>query len=1040
MPRIPVRQRQVGFPNTGGVPQIPQGQNPFAGQEAFGRTIETTGGALLEKRLQENERYDEEQDVLAVLELERNFADQERVFHEQEDSKEGALTNGSRERAEEYYRKAEGEYTTRLGNDNQRQIWTRRFYARREAGLDRRARNESQQHQVRKKEAMDGALLTATKDAGTFATDVTWLDQLVSRYGATVDALRTGHDNAILKQAGADTVYSSAFMQLMNNDNVTSAGDLLKKIKDKVSPDTYRQMKGSYEGEMKRIKAEEKNAARESLGDIRKDMQDEEASVLSTGYPLNKDVLKRVRMAEEKEVLPKGTARDYDNRIKAAQDAFYIMNETRTEPFSKRIDLAKSRIAPKPGEPGFAEKKQRYDMVIQYLQNDEKLYQKDPMAYLQPAIQRRLDKAISAGQLKQDDQGGQARAAIEIGVALQEQRGGGPVRILSDQQKDQLITEFMKADPDGKLAMAQQWESVFGDRFGQVLSETKLETGYAVAGQLATDPASRPLARVLMQVADRPDSDFDTGEVKKSDIKNEVRGQFDGSAYGQVLTGLSSAFPDDAALTAYANGFRTLVYKAAMHYVETGMDEGDAVKRVMEQLNTLYGTVADDDLGFVLFPKTANAGAIESGLAAARDQVSQGLNQQLGAMVREGAIWRNDGDDFILVFQDNADRVLFGSEVSGYVTDANGIPIRISAADAEAIGSGQRTTEQVLTEAVNRTLPWRQIAKEKLPPEQVKRPGVEDLSGIMTRAAIKYDVPVALIQAVLETESGGNRWATSDQGARGLMQIMPETGARYGLNTAMDFYDPIKNVDAGVRYLRDLLIRYDGDEDKAIAAYHQGEATVDQGLDAIGPKGRNYLNVVKSKYSKGPIVELKGKKPIQKTTGDYSMPIIFSDKGEEVVIPTVINGKTVDTMDAIDYYIKTGEYIKKFKNIKEARKYVDDLNKNFVSANKSGRYKRLNETSLPGPVVPGNINLTNRPIVKNKDGTVSTELSMSFNEDGLEILIPTIINGKKVSPEKAIEHYHQTGEHLGKFESVKAANEYADMIHRKQEKRIKVAK
>lgn len=83
----------------------------------------------------------------------------------------------------------------------------------------------------------------------------------------------------------------------------------------------------------------------------------------------------------------------------------------------------------------------------------------------------------------------------------------------------------------------------------------------------------------------------------------------------------------------------------------------------------------------------------------------------------------------------------------------------------------------------------------------------------------------------------------------------------------------------------------------------------------------------------------------------------------------------------------------------------------------------------------GNIDLTNRPIVKNDDGSISTVRSMSFqDEEGKEILVPTVVNGKIVSDSEAINNYYRTGEYLGKFDSVEEANEYAKELHRQQEK------
>lgn len=86
----------------------------------------------------------------------------------------------------------------------------------------------------------------------------------------------------------------------------------------------------------------------------------------------------------------------------------------------------------------------------------------------------------------------------------------------------------------------------------------------------------------------------------------------------------------------------------------------------------------------------------------------------------------------------------------------------------------------------------------------------------------------------------------------------------------------------------------------------------------------------------------------------------------------------------------------------------------------------------------GNIDLTNRPQYKNEDGSISTVRSMSFNEDGKEILVPTIDydqygNPVQLTDEQAIDRYHRTGEYLGKFNTVKEADEYAENLHRQQE-------
>ena len=81
----------------------------------------------------------------------------------------------------------------------------------------------------------------------------------------------------------------------------------------------------------------------------------------------------------------------------------------------------------------------------------------------------------------------------------------------------------------------------------------------------------------------------------------------------------------------------------------------------------------------------------------------------------------------------------------------------------------------------------------------------------------------------------------------------------------------------------------------------------------------------------------------------------------------------------------------------------------------------------------GNIDLNNRIVVHNSDGSISTEISFSTNIDGYEVLLPTVINGQIVSEEEAINHYISTGEYLGRFSTVSEAESYAEALHNRQD-------
>jgi hypothetical protein len=102
--------------------------------------------------------------------------------------------------------------------------------------------------------------------------------------------------------------------------------------------------------------------------------------------------------------------------------------------------------------------------------------------------------------------------------------------------------------------------------------------------------------------------------------------------------------------------------------------------------------------------------------------------------------------------------------------------------------------------------------------------------------------------------------------------------------------------------------------------------------------------------------------------------------------------------------------------------------------------QKYQEGGIVGPfglLEQGNIDLNNRPVVQNPDGSYSTVRSMSFNEDGNEVLIPTVARDGSgiLSNKEAIQQYHKYGEHLGKFDTPKNADVYAKQLHQEQAKR-----
>ena len=92
-------------------------------------------------------------------------------------------------------------------------------------------------------------------------------------------------------------------------------------------------------------------------------------------------------------------------------------------------------------------------------------------------------------------------------------------------------------------------------------------------------------------------------------------------------------------------------------------------------------------------------------------------------------------------------------------------------------------------------------------------------------ASERFNLDPALVKAVIHVESDFNPMAVSRKGARGLMQVMPQTAARYHQR---DLFSPMANIDVGARHLSYLLTRYSRNEKLALAAYNAGEENVDR--------------------------------------------------------------------------------------------------------------------------------------------------------------------------------------------------------------------
>ncbi|MFQ6082309.1 MAG: transglycosylase SLT domain-containing protein [Candidatus Aminicenantia bacterium] len=123
-----------------------------------------------------------------------------------------------------------------------------------------------------------------------------------------------------------------------------------------------------------------------------------------------------------------------------------------------------------------------------------------------------------------------------------------------------------------------------------------------------------------------------------------------------------------------------------------------------------------------------------------------------------------------------------------------------------------------------------------------------DYDEIIKRMGVKYRIDLSLIHSIISAESNYNPRAVSPKGAIGLMQLMPETAKRYGVNNP---YDPVQNIEGGIKYLKDLIKLYNGKTSLILAAYNAGQEAVKK-YNGIPPyqETKDYIRKVMKSYNK----------------------------------------------------------------------------------------------------------------------------------------------------------------------------------------------
>lgn len=172
---------------------------------------------------------------------------------------------------------------------------------------------------------------------------------------------------------------------------------------------------------------------------------------------------------------------------------------------------------------------------------------------------------------------------------------------------------------------------------------------------------------------------------------------------------------------------------------------------------------------------------------------------------------------------------------------------RIHVTGYELIGDTLRLTMAGGTMEIPADAVLRIDPEDTFPPAKIQALDVP-YANFITASARAHGVAPELVASVIAVESNFNPNAVSWRSARGLMQLLPQTAARFGVTNV---FDPQQNIEAGTKYLKELLTRYNGDLSLSLAAYNAGPDRVEQ-FRSVPPyrETRDYVRRVTEKFRK----------------------------------------------------------------------------------------------------------------------------------------------------------------------------------------------
>ena len=177
------------------------------------------------------------------------------------------------------------------------------------------------------------------------------------------------------------------------------------------------------------------------------------------------------------------------------------------------------------------------------------------------------------------------------------------------------------------------------------------------------------------------------------------------------------------------------------------------------------------------------------------------------------------------------------------------LPLTSAANSNQGIRIGNEALQYQNNQRVDVIPPYREEMnsniRQNVGGEKVLSRGFNNYKGLVERTAVKYNVDPKLISAIIQAESAWNPNATSNAGARGLMQLMPKTAQGLGVRNS---YDPAQNIEGGTKYIAQMLRMFNGDIRKALWAYNAGPGNAKK--DRLPNETRAYITKVMDIYNR----------------------------------------------------------------------------------------------------------------------------------------------------------------------------------------------